>query len=147
MNTFLKENFFKLLIGSSILILSIGVLIYIVTATQTPPSANDKIIGEPIKIGNLEVAQFDIPKYMNRNDASSACKALGSGWRLPNRNELHLLHKNKDKIGGFSPEWYVSRSVIWKDESQLACFIDFETGRVVYMRGIYDANVRAVRTF
>ena len=150
MNTFLKENFFKLLIGSSILILSIAVLIYIVTATQTPPSANDKIIGEPIRIGKLEVAQFDFPKYMFWVEAVDACKALGSGWRLPTKSELNLLYKNKDKIGGFAPENYWSRSKVDKSLGSIdkAWNQSFENG-VQYSLGFTENTclVRAVRSF
>ena len=145
MNSFLKENFFKLLIGSSILILSIGVLIYIVTANQTPPSANDKIIGEPIRIGKLEVAQFDFPKYMFRDNAVSACKALGSGWRLPIKNELNFLFKNKDKIGGFAPERYWNRNMT---QEFFEHFQDFSNGiEDSCFRFGRLCNVRAVRTF
>lgn len=150
MNIFLKENFFKLLIGSSILILSIAVLIYIVTATQTPPSANDKIIGDPIRIGKLEVAQFDFPKYMIWDDAINTCKAVGSGWRLPTKSELNLLYKNKDKIGGFAPEGYCSRSVVEEkttgiDEAWCQSFADGNQYSIGFNE--YTSLVRAVRTF
>ena len=145
MNSFLKENFFKLLIGSSILILSIGVLIYIVTATQTPPSANDKIIGEPIKIGGLEVAEYDFSEYMYRDDAVRACKALGSSWRLPTKNELNLLYKNKNKISGFAPERYWNRNMT---QEFFEHFQDFSNVKQdsCYRNG-HLCNVRAVRTF
>ena len=144
MNSFLKENFFKLLICSSILILSIAVLLYIVTATQTPPSANDKIIGEPIRIGKLEVAQFDFPKYMKWVDAIVSCKALGSGWRLPTKNELNFLFKNKDKIGGFAPEGYWSRTVYGDTD---AWCIQFDDGENTHHIITTLSCTRAVRTF
>lgn len=150
MNTFLKENFFKLMIGSSILILSIGVLLYIVTSTQTPPSANDKIIGEPIRIGKLEVSQFDFPKYMFWVEAVGACKALGSGWRLPTKSELNLLYKYKDKIGSFAPEGYWSRSRVDKsvgsfDEAWCQSFADGHQYSIGFSEN--TSLVRAVRTF
>ena len=144
MNSFLKENFFKLLIGSSILILSIAVLIYIVTATQTPPSVNDKIIGEPIRIGKLEVAQFDFPKYMSWVDAIVSCKALGSGWRLPTKNELNFLYKNKDKISGTAPESYWCRTVY--DDTDAWC-IQFSNGEESHQINTTLSCTRAVRTF
>ena len=150
MNTFLKENFFKLMIGSSILILSIGVLLYIVTSTQTPPSANDKIIGEPIRIGKLEVAQFDFPKYMFWVEAVDACKALGSGWRLPTKSELNLLYKNMDKIGGFAPEGYWSRSRAEKSLGSIdkAWYQSFADGKQCSIGFSENTSlVRAVRTF
>jgi len=144
MNSFLKENFFKLLIGSSILILSIAVLIYIVTATQTSPSANDKIIGDPIRIGKLEVAQFDFPEYMEWVDAIESCKALGSGWRLPTKNELKFLFKNKNKIGGFAPEGYWSRTVY--DDTDAWC-IQFDDGENTHHIITNLRCTRAVRSF
>ncbi len=75
---------------------------------------SSKIIGTPIKIGNLEVAQNDFPKTMNWNDANSACEGLGNGWRLPTKDELNLMYLNKDKIGGFADDLYWSSTVSLK---------------------------------
>jgi len=61
-----------------------------------------EIIGKPIKIGNLLVAQYDFPKLMNWDNSIKACAALGKGWRLPNKDELNILYQNKAKIGIFS---------------------------------------------
>jgi hypothetical protein len=79
-----------------------------------------EIIGNPIKIGNMLVAQNDFPKELNWNDANKACKALGKGWRLPTKTELNLLYENKEKIGGFSNNTYWSatgddyqKSILW----------------------------------
>ena len=112
MKTFLKENFFKFMIGLSALILSIAVLIYIVSKTQSNTSSeeyilssDDIIIGEPIRIGRIEVAEYDFPK-LNWDDAVHACANLGSGWRLPTKDELYLMSNNKDYIGGFSSNYY-----------------------------------------
>jgi len=66
---------------------------------------SNHIIGNPIKIGNLEVAQNDFPP-MNWDDAKIACENLGSEWRLPNKDELNALYLNKDKIGGFLNKYY-----------------------------------------
>ena len=78
-----------------------------------------EIIGKPIKIGNLLVAQHDFPKTMNWNDAKVACTKLGKGWRLPNKNELNTMYINRDKIGGFSDYFYWSstepiRGIVWQ---------------------------------
>ena len=62
-------------------------------------SPNNKIIGIPIKIGSLEIAQSDFPNEMNWQSAKNACSNLGKGWRLPNNDELNLLFQNKDNIG------------------------------------------------
>ena len=78
-----------------------------------------KIICNPIKIENLEVAQHDFPNRMTGEDAKAACAKLGEGWRLPTKDELNLLYQNKDKIGGFASSYYWSSTEsndngVWK---------------------------------
>ena len=68
-----------------------------------PQDANE-IIGKPVKIGTLLVAQNDFPEAMNWDDAKEACRALGKGWRLPSKTELNILHKNRKKIGAYTDE-------------------------------------------
>lgn len=84
---------------------------------QTVSSAS--IIGKPIIIGKLFVAQNDFPNYMNWYEAMAACRKLGKGWRLPSRDELKILYQNKVQFGGFannyywsSTEWYVKSAWI-----------------------------------
>ena len=60
-----------------------------------------KIIGNSVKIENLEVDKHDFPNRMTGDDAKAACSKLSEGWRLPTKEELNLLYQNKDKIGGF----------------------------------------------
>jgi hypothetical protein len=143
MKTFLKENFFKFMIGLSALILSIAVLMYIISITKSPSSLNERVTGAPIRIGRLEVAQYDFPEYMTWSQAVKSCKALESGWRLPTKSELNLLYKNKDKIGGFGPEVYWSRSD--KDEEN-AWGQSFDGGSSDYYKGNLSP-VRAVRSY
>jgi len=71
-----------------------------------------EIIGKPIKIGNLLVAQNDFPKTMNWVDAGKSCSALGKGWRLPTQTELDVLYKNRKKISNFANDWYWSSTEI-----------------------------------
>jgi hypothetical protein len=78
------------------------------TALSTLISYSASIIGKPVRIGNLEVAQNDCPGPMNWQDAKKACSDLGNGWRLPTKDELNLIFKNKDKIGGFALSAYWS---------------------------------------
>jgi hypothetical protein len=79
---------------------------------QTIDSAS--IIGKPIKIGKLLVAQNDFSNSKNTDgkvdwkEATQACKILGNGWRLPTKAELNILFKNKDKIGSFKEDFYWS---------------------------------------
>ena len=71
-------------------------------------TAQSKIIGNPVKIENLEVVQFNFPNSMNWVDAIKACEALGDGWKLPTKDQLNTLYKNKEKIGGFANDAYWS---------------------------------------
>ena len=79
---------------------------------------SDSIVGTPIRIGNLEVAQNDFPNQMNWSEAKRACIELGSGWRLPTIDELNLICKNKDKIGGFAINSFIYW-VLWRTEASL----------------------------
>ena len=60
-----------------------------------------QIIGVPIKLSNIEVAQFNFPNRMTRSQAINACRELGLGWELPTKIQLDSLYKNKILIGGF----------------------------------------------
>jgi hypothetical protein len=60
-----------------------------------------EIIGKPFKIGNLLVAENDFPIEMKWEDAKKACTRLGAGWRLPTKNELNILFKDRERIGNF----------------------------------------------
>ena len=106
---------------------------------------SDKIIGEPIKIKNLEVAQFDFPNKMNWYDAKQACADLGRGWRLPTKVELHLMYKNKDKIDCFDSNYYWSST---EKANYRAWGQYFGTGlKINYDKNYnYDYCVRAVRS-
>ena len=152
MKTFLKENFFKFMIGLSALIVSIAVLIYIVSITKSNTSSEDNIIGKPIRIGRLEVAQYDFPEYMTWSQAVTSCKALGRGWRLPTKSELNLLCKNKDKIGYFTPDVYWSIT-IYDDESfndelyRYCCIIFSSRGIQTWNSSTSICCTRAVRSF
>lgn len=53
-----------------------------------------QIIGTPIVVGNLEIAEFDIPQFLNLDEARNACSSLGKGWRLPTIDELGVIQKN-----------------------------------------------------
>ena len=68
--------------------------------------AQTNVIGNPIKIGNLLVAQYDFPNKMNWEDATKSCSSLGSGWRLPTKNELNILYNNLNKIGDVGNDGY-----------------------------------------
>ena len=107
-----------------------------------------KIIGKPIKIENLEVAQHDFPKEMTWYDAKKACYALGSRWRLPTKDELDILYRNKNEIGGFANIYYWSSTGAMS--TYHAWYQNFSMGGQ-YDDGNksspYNFYVRAVRAF
>ena len=123
------------------------VLTSCMTALEPPKSNTDykNIIGKPIKIGNIEVAQYDFPDQMNWEDAKIACETLGVGWRLPTKDELDFLYLSKDKIGGFAS--YIYWSSTEYDVSGFAWNQEFNFG----LQGYYNKNsaryVRAIRAF
>jgi hypothetical protein len=116
--------------------------------TEKIEESSNPIIGNTIKIENIEVAEKDFPKEMNWEDAKKECANLGRGWRLPNKDELNILYQNKDKIGGFSSTNYWSST---EDINvNLTFYQDFDNGGQYY-NPKYDKNasynVRAVRAF
>jgi len=44
--------------------------------------------------------------------AATACRAKGSTWYLPSRDELNVMYSNRAAIGGFSTNWYWSSSEV-----------------------------------
>jgi hypothetical protein len=102
------------------------------------------IIGTPIKIGNIEVAQDDFPNRMEWNAAVKACSDLGNGWRLPTRDELNLLYVNRERIGRFANNDYWSSTEVDADNAWRQYFNGGFQATLFKVRGL--ANVRAVRT-
>lgn len=80
----------------------------------------DPIIGNSIKIGNLEIAQNDFNTILTWYYAKEKCKQLGNGWRLPTIEELEILYNNKDNIGGFDDGYYYSSTLRANEKSLLA---------------------------
>ena len=144
MKTFLKENFFKFMIGLSALIVSIAILMYIISITKSPSSLNERVTGDPIRIGRLEVAQYDLPEYMTWTQAIKSCKALESGWRLPTKSELNFLYKNKDKIGNFANLTYWSST---EGDYRYGWGQGFHSGKQYGYDKYKYGGVRAVRAF
>jgi hypothetical protein len=96
-----------------------------------------------IKFGNLEIAQHDFEKQLNWLDAFAACTTLGKGWRLPNRDELLVLYKNKDSIGGFTNSYYWSATEDFN--GNLVSGVD-NFGKQSIVNKCQAAYVRAVRS-
>ena len=116
-----------------------------------PPKSDTNylnVIGKPIKIGNLEIAQYDFPEEMKLLDAKEACRALGKGWRLPTKTELNILYKSRKEIGGFTNIYYWSSSEYDLNDTWIQ---NFNYGNQHYSSKYYynmnnTYSVRAVRT-
>ena len=83
-----------------------------------------KVIGIPIRVGDVEIAQYDCPFTENCGlrweEAVESCNNLGDGWRLPTIDELELIFHNKESIGGFVNEvlvTYWSSTLFEKNEN------------------------------
>jgi hypothetical protein len=93
------------------------------------PTGPEAIIGSPVKLGGLEIAENDFSNViMTWDNAIEACAELGRGWRLPTLAELDLMYKNKDKIGGFKKDRYWSSEAA---EFGSAMIQDFTSGEQV----------------
>jgi len=97
-----------------------------------------------LKIGNLEIAPNDFPSDMNWQDAKNACEKLGNGWRLPSKDELNILYKNKDKIGGFASYDYWSSTEF---DNGFAWYRNFDDGSQSFYNKYDTGYVRAIRAF
>ena len=102
------------------------------------------IIGSPFKIGNIEVAQFDFPNAMTFDAAQKGSKTLGNSWRLPTKDELNTLYKNKDKISGFASLLYWSSTNNNQDSAWAQSFYSGSQG--IYFKS-YSFYIRVVRTY
>ena len=66
------------------------------------------------------------------------------GWRMPTTDELDVLYRNKDKIGGFSPRFYWSSSEYSHYSANNQYFGD--GNRYYYYKGWAGGLVRSVRS-
>jgi hypothetical protein len=69
----------------------------IVLSTDT---AQSLVIGKPVRIGNLEIAQNDFPYKLDWATAAKSCADLGLGWRLPSSGEFNIISDNLSMIPG-----------------------------------------------
>jgi hypothetical protein len=81
--------------------------------------------------------------YMTWNEAKEWCTTLGKDWRLPTREELHLLWKQRNVIGGFTNDSYWSSSI----DVNFAWCQYFLNGNQFDRSKHSVGRVRAVRTF
>ena len=93
-----------------------------------------------------QTLEFEVyPKDLGKHtweDAKKVCEKLGDGWRLPTREELHLMWLHKDSIGGFAGAYYWSSS---ESNSYYAWSQGFDSGIHLYNYKSSTNYVRAVR--
>jgi hypothetical protein len=82
-----------------------GILLKFIESLDNPKPSGT-MTSRVIRIGNLEVAQFDFQSKMNWTDAKNSCIMLGEGWRLPTKEELNIIYMNISKIGDVSEDGY-----------------------------------------
>jgi hypothetical protein len=72
-------------------------IVMIIVSCNTYSQSNlNSIIGNPIEIGNLLVAEFDFPEALTYSEAKQKCV---NGWRLPTKEEHQLIIcPNKSRI-------------------------------------------------
>lgn len=75
-------------------------------------------------------------------DAKKVCEDLGDGWRLPTKEELHIMYLNKNEIGVFAAAYYWSSS---EYNNGVAWVQGFGSGNQNYGGKDYTLYVRAVR--
>jgi hypothetical protein len=112
------------------------------------------VIVNSITIGKLVIAKQDIlledgkRLWTNWDNAKSACSDLGNGWRLPTKDELYVIYKNKIKIGGISNNWYWSSTKgVAENAYPGAWNMNLGNGHNGFSRQKSEAYVRAVRSF
>lgn len=109
----------------------------------------NQVIGTPIIIDYIEIAQNDFPKIMNWDEALEATKKLGEDWRLPTAEELKLMHLKRNEIGGFEGNYYwsgnSSHDRYWGDTKIAQGFFEGETMQQKAPQ--LKLNVRAVKNY
>ena len=91
-------------------------------------------------INGLEVS--DNLGIMSWDEAKIACKKLGPGWRLPTKDELNMLYKNKEEVGGFAINYYWSSTEF---DNFIAWEQSFGSGNQFFTNKHFNFYVRAVR--
>ena len=105
--------------------------------------ATGTAIGTGMANTNIIIAAQGISSY-----AASICKAYNGGgysdWHLPSKDELNKLFLKKNKIGGFSSNYYWSST---EYGNLNAWYQHFVNGGQDDGSKDYTLNVRAVRAF
>ena len=115
---------------------------------DSPNSYSASIIGKPIRIGTIEVAQNDFPNSLNWGDAIKACADLGNGWRLPTTNEFDQLYENYLAGGDYKCIYWSNLSADAENGWMFNFCSDKQTfGHLEKQLKWVKLPIRAVRTF
>ena len=114
---------------------------------QTTPTVKSVMlkITNPMTGAELQVANQDFSGVMTWQEAKRACSELGSGWRLPTKQELEIMYEqlHKKGQGKFQSVSYWSSSEL---DTNYAWYFYFSNG---YSDSRYSKHygqcVRAVR--
>ena len=93
----------------------------------------------------FEVYPEDLGEH-NWEDAKKVCEDLGDGWRLPTREELHLMWLYKKSIDGFANDYYWSSTVYSSINAWIQTFNNGEQfnnykGYKCYVRAVRDVTI------
>ena len=126
------------------IILFILGLVFFIGSCENNNKLTNSAIGQTKIFGDLEIAMMDLPDSLNWKMAIDSCRKWGDGWRVPTKDELNLIYKNKDSISGFAKLFYWSST-----ESDTCCAwcFSFSNGYgVKYCNKDNYGYVRPVRT-
>ena len=106
------------------------------------------IIGTPIRIENLLIAENDIISLLSIEDAKKACEKLGQHWRLPTEKELKIILSNKDMFKGLkNSNYWSSTHIVLIENFSLISVINFQDEKNYLSDETALNNTRAVRSF
>ena len=103
-------------------------------------------ITNPITGDELQVANQDFSDEMTWEEAKRACNELGSGWRLPNKQELKEIYEqlHEKGQGNFKAAYYWSST---EGDDDDAWSFYFNDGYAPNTSKSGTNYVRAVRAF
>ena len=107
------------------------------------------IIGNPIAIGNIEVAERDLTELNGADlklvNANRLAKKMGKGWRLPTREELTTMYQNITLLPNIRMNAFYMSSETFG--SKAVWVQNFKTGKQEYFTdGGQAYSVRLIKT-
>ena len=85
-----------------------------------------KVDGKTVKVGSLEVVSdiFDYPGGYYPSEKFDDLGNVGDGWRLPTKEELIFLYKNKDKLTNLYDG--DSRDAVYWSSTECDCWAGYD---------------------